>query len=163
LAIEAGVAQRAEGLFVRYRMRGDLARVVVPEPQAPCFTHGLWKTTCFELFVGVEGETAYQEFNFSPSGQWAAYAFTSYRQRRPWVPSLAPEIRLENGHQELLLEAFVPAVDCWPSHAEGKSLCLGLSAVMETSGGDLSYWALHHPLEAPDFHHLGGFVHRILP
>ena len=38
----------------------------------------LWRTTCFELFVAGEG-TAYREYNFSPSGQWAAYDFDDYR------------------------------------------------------------------------------------
>ena len=30
---------------------------------------------------------------------------------------------------------------------------VGLSAVIEEADGRLSYWALHHPAERPDFHH----------
>lgn len=41
----------------------------------------LWRTTCFELFLRRPGEDAYLEFNFAPSGQWAAYGFNAYRVR----------------------------------------------------------------------------------
>jgi hypothetical protein len=32
--------------------------------------------------------------------------------------------------------------------------------VLETLDGQLSYWALHHPAERPDFHHRAGLVHK---
>ena len=35
---------------------------------------------------------------------------------------------------------------------------LGLTAVIEEAGGRLSYWALRHPAERPDFHDAGGFA-----
>lgn len=41
----------------------------------------LWQTTCFELFLRRPGEETYLEYNFAPSGQWAAYGFDAYRVR----------------------------------------------------------------------------------
>jgi len=38
------------------------------------------------------------------------------------------------------------------------SLRLALSAVVEETDGRLSYWAIAHPGERPDFHHRDGFV-----
>ena len=38
----------------------------------------------------------------------------------------------------------------------------GLTAVIETLDGAISYWALAHPAEKPDFHHPDSFI-LILP
>ncbi len=35
---------------------------------------------------------------------------------------------------------------------------IGLSAVIETADGQLSYWALAHPRAQPDFHHRAGWT-----
>jgi hypothetical protein len=35
---------------------------------------------------------------------------------------------------------------------------LALAAVLEDRDGRLSYWALEHPSERPDFHHPNSFV-----
>jgi hypothetical protein len=40
----------------------------------------LWRTTCFEAFLRASGEDGYQEWNFAPSGDWAAYDFAGYRE-----------------------------------------------------------------------------------
>lgn len=49
-------------------------------PAAPrARVDGLWRHTCFELFLRPVGSDAYWEFNFSPSGEWAAYRFDRYR------------------------------------------------------------------------------------
>ena len=37
-------------------------------------------------------------------------------------------------------------------------LRLGLAAVIEDKARVLSYWALKHPAEKPDFHHADSFV-----
>ena len=47
------------------------------------------------------------------------------------------------------VDATVPA---------GRSLRLGLSAVVEEYDGMLSYWALRHPPGKPDFHHAAAFA-----
>ena len=38
---------------------------------------------------------------------------------------------------------------------------IGLSAVVETTDGTLSYWALAHPRAQPDFHHPVGWTARV--
>jgi hypothetical protein len=35
---------------------------------------------------------------------------------------------------------------------------MALSAVIEATDGTLSYWALAHPSDKPDFHHPDSFV-----
>ena len=146
------------GLKLRYELTGDLTQLRIPGPQIPSEEDGLWKNTCFELFVSVEGDARYHEFNFSPSGQWAAYAFSNYRERSEWVSSQAPDTSVSqanNGH--FLLEAMITAAD-FPPNIAGKPLQLGLAAVIEAEDGQCSYWALLHPSAHPDFHHRDGFA-----
>jgi hypothetical protein len=41
---------------------------------------GLWKHTCFEVFLRDPAGIGYAEFNFSPSTEYAGYGFTRYRE-----------------------------------------------------------------------------------
>ncbi len=52
----------------------------LPPAVVPARADGLWQRTCFELFLKRPGEAGYCEFNFSPSGEWAAYRFAGYRE-----------------------------------------------------------------------------------
>lgn len=158
--VEAHAARRPDGsLLLAYRLWGDIARLLIPEPHTPERTDSLWEHTCFEAFVGVAGETAYREFNFSPSGQWAAYAFSDYRLPDTTVaPIAAPLITTRRFAGRLELEASI-AADALPPGAG--TLQIGLSAVVEaadTVDGSHSYWALRHPAERPDFHHRHAFI-----
>lgn len=167
-SIEGHAAREPGGvLALAYRVRGDMVRLLVPPPRHPEQADGLWEHTCFEAFVAVAGETAYHEFNLSPSGQWAAYAFSDYRQRAEALlaPLTPPRIssRLSSGRLEL--EASI-APDCLPAAADRLPLRVGLAAVVEaadTVDGCHSYWALHHPAALPDFHHRDGFVLQLAP
>lgn len=120
-------------------------------------TDGLWQHSCAELFIALPGAPAYLEYNFAPSGQWAAYAFSAYRQRQE-VPLPAPRIQCRRTAAELLLEAVLPVADLPAPFAQAAQWQLGLTAVVESTAGALSYWALHHPGERPDFHHRGGMI-----
>jgi hypothetical protein len=144
-------------LYLGYELTGDLARLCIPAPQPSGAVDGLWEHTCFELFVAVDGKAGYHEFNFSPSGQWAAYAFSDYRVRRAWTVGQAPAIRFSQTNGHLVLEAVIAAADL-PQNMAGKPLQLGLTAVIEANDGSRSYWALHHPEARPDFHHRAGFI-----
>lgn len=116
----------------------------VPEAAEPVRTDELWRTTCFELFVRARGQEAYREFNFSPSGAWAAYAFDGYRSgMRPLELAAAPVITRDvEGWNVLLGGAAMPAGE----------VSVGLTAVIEEIDGTKSYWALAHPAGPPDFH-----------
>jgi hypothetical protein len=145
-------------------------------------TDELWLHTCFELFLLDPESGAYREFNFAPSGRWAAYSFDGYREGRrplevapphifsadPGQFALAMEMRLRTlGLDEdsirLLADASPPldepvqfALSAGiedPSLKDGRSWLAGLSAVIEEADGTKSYWALAHPSGEPDFHH----------
>ncbi len=161
--IEARALLRPDGhLDLAFCLRGDMARLLIPtEPAAD--RKLLWEHTCFEAFVSVAGQSAYREFNFSPSGQWASFAFSDYRlgDDAP-SPIPAPQIasRLYAGRLEL--EATL-APEALPLGST--ILLLGLSAVVEaadTVDGSHSYWALRHPAAHPDFHHRDSFAFELV-
>lgn len=156
-SVEAKVESQPGALRLSYELTGDLAKIHIPAPQSPSAVDGLWEHTCFELFVAAPGKAGYREFNFSPSGQWAAYAFSDYRIRSAWTASQAPVISFAQSNNHLLLEAVIAAVDL-PQNMADESFQLGLTAVIEANDGSLSYWALHHPEVRPDFHHRDGFI-----
>jgi len=161
-SVEAGVSRTAEGnLIFSYQLRGDMVRLLIPTPQTESRGDMLWEHTCFEAFIASAGNTAYQEFNFSPSGQWATYTFSDYRQADKAIElSKMPQISTHLSAGRLDLVAVI-ASDSLPSGMATATLQIGLSAVIESSDtvdGNRSYWALRHPAPRPDFHHRDGFV-----
>ncbi|WP_153112062.1 DOMON-like domain-containing protein [Propionivibrio limicola] len=161
-AIEVRLSQKTgNGLTLGYTLWGDATRLRIPQQQLPSRSDGLWEHTCFEAFIGLRGERAYREFNFSPSGQWAAYAFSDYRQHADTSPDFDPlETTTRLLPDRFELEVCLP-YGALPANPDGKLWQIGLSAVIEThdtNDGQLSYWALHHPSAKPDFHHRDAFV-----
>ena len=147
--ISAGVERAADRLSVLYVLEGNLGSIVIPSPAPARRGDKLWQHTCFEIFVS-SGMPAYREFNFSPSGEWAAFAFSGYREAVD-APIAAPSLSIRRGADFLELEAIIPA-------ATTSRLSIAVSGVIESKSGALSYWALKHPPGKPDFHHADGFV-----
>lgn len=149
--------QEAGRLTLRYILRGDMAALRLPEKREAQRTDELWRHTCCELFVGSSSGEAYCEFNFSPSTEWAAYRFQSYRQGMQTLQVDAPCIHVRREEQVLLLGA---SVDFGDEHID-EHAPLALTAVIEETDGRLSYWALRHPEGRPDFHHRDGFAFKL--
>lgn len=153
-----------EALRLQYRLEADPLRVRLPAPVADAGrTDKLWAHTCFEAFVRLADSPGYLELNFSPSGQWAAYRFDSYRQGMLPALDAAPRLRLRRSGEGLELVAEVQLGGNVPSpeprpQASGQRLRIALSTVVEDREGRLSYWALRHPPGRPDFHHPESFA-----
>ncbi|WP_157385826.1 DOMON-like domain-containing protein [Methylosarcina fibrata] len=145
------------GVHLCYTLTADLSRILIPEPRQPRTADGLWRHTCFEAFIAAEDGSRYHEFNFSPSGQWAAYAFDNYRVPRPWAARQPPDIRIQRTDVRLKLWADIAAADL-PPNERRQPYRLGLTAVIETVDNPLSYWALRHSGPRPDFHRREGFT-----
>ena len=160
MVVKASVSLTSSGLRLLYTLRGNTAGLRIPSAATPGPADGLWQHTCLEAFVAAEGDASYREFNFSPSGQWAAYRFAGERQRdtttEPNLP--APVMHLAITPTLLTLDVHLPlaALPSSAPHVE-----LALCAVIEENNGRLSYWALQHPQARPDFHHPAGRTLRL--
>jgi len=143
-------------LTLRYRLRGAVGELEIPQRAAARHTDGLWERTCFEAFVAGPAGEGYLELNFSPSTEWAAYAFERYRHgMRPVALARPPAVTIERETRELRVTASVDLTGVaearWPWRV---SLC----AVVADAVGGRSYWALRHTKPHPDFHDAAGFA-----
>ena len=156
-SLTASAKYAANGeLHFSFDLFGDLSAMQIPSAGPNIRADHLWQHTCFEAFISVVGETAYHEFNFSPNGRWAVYAFTAYRQpdrvadkaADSWADRAnppAPEITLRTLPNCLQLSAVLrPGL--LPSGLCGKTLAIGLSAIVVFCFASLS------PTRAPAPH-----------
>jgi hypothetical protein len=141
-------------LQMKYTLHGLIDEIRFPGATQPERTDGLWKDTCFELFCGRADDGSYVEFNFAPSGQWAAYAFTGYREGMTELACAPPHINCTAG--ESMFEMTV-TVDL-PESLRTVDVLAGFSAVIADKHGLTAYWALAHPPGKPDFHHKDCFA-----
>jgi hypothetical protein len=155
-AVEADVWREGDRLQFLYRVSGASA-LKSPPPSACVRRDGLWRMTCFEAFIRPGARENYVEFNFSPSGDWAAYRFEGYRRGVTNAAVTAPEItcRAAGRTVELLAGIDVSELKISPSAR------LGLSAILETNQSQKSYWALAHTGDKPDFHRADAFIARL--
>ncbi len=161
VTVEARCVASDDGaLIAHFALHGPLAAVRVPPAEAPVRLDGLWRHTCFELFLGHAGGADYLEYNLSPSRAWAAYAFSAYRVPAPLPAVAVPECTVEAGEAGLTLEAIIGR-DVLGQLGHPPVLEVGLTAVVEAADGALAHYALHHPRPQPDFHDARGFVLRV--
>jgi hypothetical protein len=150
-------------LLLSFVVEGSIGSIDVPgKYSSPARADELWKHTCFEAFVRPPTGDAYFEFNFSPSTQWAAYAFTGYRQgMRPLEEAKLSAIDVHVAETlEVTCVLDLSAVSGLPQ--SGTWRC-GLTSVIEERGGRKSYWSLKHPPGKPDFHHADNFTLDLPP
>ncbi len=145
------VERRRDGqVWIRYTVEVPLGKLKLDDTLKSARMDGLWKTTCFEAFVKPAGSAGYCEYNFAPSGAWAAYRFSGYREGMDELPlASAPMVKKVERESHFLLEA---KSEIAPDYS-GCDVQLAVTAVIEELNGTKSYWSLSHPQGSPDFHH----------
>jgi hypothetical protein len=158
-ALGARIALTRDHIWqVDFMAMGRPADLVLPPPAAAMHTEGLWRTTCFELFL-ARPVGAYVELNLSPSGAFAAWQFDHYRTGMAPLAMPAPGISCQAEGERLVMSARL-AEEGLPRDRTGR---IGISAVIAERSGALSYWALAHPPGRPDFHHQDCFARALAP
>lgn len=158
LASVAVTVRRPRGearLELEYALAGSIAELKLPAPAPPRRVTGLWQHTCLEAFIGLDGQHAYLEVNFSPSGEWAAWTFDGYRAGMREADLPAPRIETRRAPRLLALRAELD-LSGQPWLAAASRWRAGFTAVIERLDGSLGYWALAHPPGKPDFHAAAG-------
>lgn len=135
-------------LWLRFVVEGAINRITWPAEAQQGRADDLWRHTCFEVFVAADA--GYVEYNLSPSGQWASYRFDGPRAGMRTAEEVATVEGMDGASDLVALEARIEL-----PHGASR---LGLSAVIESVDGDISYWALAHPSARPDFHHPASFI-----
>lgn len=146
--VEVYVERDGRLLWLRFVVEGDVDRIAWPAGAGQGRADDLWRHTCFEAFVATDD--GYVEYNLSPSSQWASYRFDGPRAGMRTAEEVATVEGMDGASDLIALEARIEL----PHGAQR----LGLSAVIESVDGGMSYWALAHPSVRPDFHHPDSFV-----
>lgn len=158
-SVEVDIIRTVEMLALRFAVTGDIDRLVIPELTNPTRADELWKHTCFEAFIRPERGGSYCEFNLSATGQWAAYRFTGYREGMANIAEASdPGVGTRSILDRFELRA---SIDLTRLPELSGPWEVGLSAILEETGGNKSYWALKHPAGKPDFHHADCFALRL--
>lgn len=155
--VTGGIQRHLNTLFVHFQLDGRVEEVRIPPPsKIPVRRDRLWEETCFEFFIGPKGSESYWEFNASPSGDWNAYRFSSYRESMREEEAIRSlPTRIERGVDILL---FSMECDLSLLHPAVEGIEAGISAVIKPDAGEAFYFALTHPGIRPDFHRRDGFL-----
>jgi|HigsolmetaAR201D_1030396.scaffolds.fasta_scaffold01690_9 hypothetical protein len=153
--IDVQLAYSDGELTLRYSVAGHIDALRIPPLAPPHRRDELWRSTCFELFLQPRNSARYWELNFSPSQEWAVYEFDDYRAgMRPADFGSAPAIACVRSPRELAVTVTCPL----PLAVAAALDRVGISSVLQTNDGGISYWALAHCADKPDFHARANFT-----
>lgn len=121
----------------------------------------LWEQTCFEIFIGVEGEDYYREVNLSPSQAWQAYQFEEYRYPEDIPPQPATDIELDYlKRTHYGLSVSLDLTEFMLTHkVKSENLLIGLAAIFKLENANQHY-AIQHSSPHADFHNKRDWLHR---
>ena len=151
-SVRAKVEAKNYDLAIEYEVAGEIEEIVFPDVSLqPSRKTGLWESTCFELFVRPQNTTRYWEGNFSPSGDWNLFQFSSYREGMTEPPfAEALRVQTKKSTRDFRLQTRIPFKKL--NGVETKAVELGITAVIQTKTLHTHYWALTHHSHQPDFH-----------
>lgn len=157
LNLRVAIERSPHLVTLRYELSDPAAQVALTAPaESPRRKNSLWEDTCLECFIATPGSFAYWEFNFAPSGDWNVYQFETYRQgMREETKIEAMPLQISRTPNALTLSA---KIDLRKMYLGNLPIQVGLTAVIKTIHGAVSYWALSHRDTQPDFHLLESFV-----
>jgi hypothetical protein len=157
LRMTVQVSLRSYTAALSYTIRGSMKEIVFPPPaDAPLRRSGLWEETCLEFFLAVKNAQPYWEVNLSPSGHWNVYRFSTYREGiQEEVAFTSLPFRVDQGKDSFLLDVDLPLDGIISPETP---LEAGVSAVIKLRSGQMTYWALSHPGQKPDFHRRESFI-----
>ena len=156
--VDATASRGGDFLTLRYSLRGTIAGIAIPAKAPPVRADELWKHTCFEVFVRPPEGEAYCEFNFSPSGAWAAYRFRARRSGMANIEDFKSPVTVLDVGSGLVTLGVVLDVASLPELPPGAPWRVALTTIVEQADGTKSYWSLAHPQGKPDFHHADNFA-----
>jgi hypothetical protein len=149
--VEVVLRRQQDVLLLCYLLRGPIGELAIPgRAEQPERRDGLWRQTCFELFLAPAEDRQYWEVNLSPAGHWNIYAFDDYRTgMRPEaaIRSLSFNVVREETSLAVVLELPVRSLA-----QTGGRLAVGPAVVLAARNGELSFWALQHHGPHADFH-----------
>ncbi len=158
-SIQTRVALANKKLLLSFELEGDLETILIPGQKInPSRAIGLWNQTCFECFLKSNQDHQYIEFNFSPSHDWNCFHFLSLSDElKEWgqVKDIVIESKITSN--TIVLMAKIDLKHLPSALQNTHELKISTTAVISTDKG-LSYWAIKHMDDRPNFHHPESYV-----
>jgi hypothetical protein len=159
--IQLDVDLKAEGpiLKLQFEISNNVDSVLLPEmANDPKRVIGLWESTCFEIFIKNPLSDSYYEFNFSPEGHWNCFYFNNPKEKLKECTNVAfpvSAVTIAPEHYRFSIEINTESLKegFWSS----KEMEFGLTTIIEDEKNNLSFWAIEHHDEAPNFHNFSSF------
>jgi hypothetical protein len=160
LRVTVELSRRCNTAALFYVIRGPVKEIVVPAPvETPLRKGGLWEDVCLEFFLAATDVQPYWEVNLSPSGHWNVYRFSAHRQGMQEEAAFTSlPFRVERGKDTFLLDVELPLDGIISPETP---LEVGISAVIKLRSNQMTYWALSHPGQKPDFHRRESFIAQL--
>ena len=158
--IDVEISRARDTITLSCRIEGEVSQLRIPVTEPAHRADDLWQHSCFEAFLQADGGEGYVEFNFSPSGAWAAYRFSGRRSGRESPELTAPRMEVRHGPDWLVMNIQCSLAGL-AEFAHAAQVTAGLAVVIEDERGGLSYWALAHSGARPDFHDPATFTLRL--
>ena len=145
-------------LEVEFLISGDIQSLLLaPKAQISRRVIGLWESTCFELFILNNQTLSYYEFNFSSEGHWNSFYFPKKKSPLKQADSFQDiKIDVNLTIDIFRIKATLDLYSFMPNFWKEESMSFGLTTILE-SEGNLSYWALSHQDDEPNFHNFKTF------
>jgi hypothetical protein len=160
LSINGSVEYQQGLLEVRYALQGDLTQVLFPDAvDSPGRKFALWEATCLEFFVAIVGHADYWEFNLAPNGNWQVFHLNDYREglKDEAAINYLPFV-VKQDDQGLQLDLSIDLTCLFPPDTK---LEMAITAVIQATTGEYSYWSLQHSGEEADFHRRSDFAIKL--
>lgn len=158
ITITSSCIRQNQQLKITYLVKGDLSQIVLSDVSKNLGKrkHDLWQTTCFEFFFAIFNDPKYWEFNLSPTGDWNVYSFTNYRRgMKESATFLALPIETVRDSDSYQISTTINLKTIISGQVP---LDLAVTTVIEDINNNLSYWAIIHPGNQPDFHRRDSFI-----
>ncbi len=159
----AGIVVQCDSIELTYLITGDTSKIITSAiSDNPQRIIGLWESTCFEFFIRKNDPKEYMEFNFSPSLDWNCFEFrNNIDQLTQWSFKGNFKINFDKSSNQIEMKVIIPKSVLFEEFKDLNNLNYSLTAVLKSNDGkdeDLSYWAITHKDERPNFHHPDSFV-----
>ncbi len=159
--IQLNVDLKSDGpiLKLQFEISNNVENILIPDrSNDPKRVIGLWESTCFECFIKNPNGESYYEFNFSPDGHWNCFYFEIPGKdliecNNIALPTTESNLDDENFRFSIEINTESMKDGFWSS----KEMEFGLTTVIEDERNNLSFWAIEHHDDRPNFHNFSSF------
>lgn len=158
LDINASLTLNGSNIELEFVLIGELEKLLLsPIEEVGRRVIGLWESTCFECFILNNETLSYYEFNFSPEGHWNSFYFPKKKSPLKEAESFSGiKVRVSPSDQAYKINVSIDLYCFIPGFWKEGEMSFGLTSVVESDKG-LSYWAISHQDEKPNFHNFNTF------